>query len=86
MLLDAMLADELVRRNLDFAATLAADVDDLSPTEIIEGRICPVDEASAHHSPGVECGGSGGSLLMRHLVSRIRSRIALARRHCCSEP
>jgi hypothetical protein len=29
-------------------------------------------------SPGVECGGSGGSLLMRHLVNRIRSRILLA--------
>ena len=36
VLLDAMLADELVRRNLDFAAALAAHVDDLSPAEIIE--------------------------------------------------
>lgn len=34
----------------------------------------------ASHFPNVECGGSGGSLLMRHLLSRMRSRIALARK------
>jgi hypothetical protein len=77
--LDAMLADQLIRRNLDFTTTLAAHVDDFSSAEIIEGRIRAIDEAAAHHSPGVECGGSGGSLLMRHLVIRIRCRIALAR-------
>jgi hypothetical protein len=54
MLLNAMLADELVGRNLYLAAALASHVDDLAPTEIIKCRICPVDEASAHHSPGVE--------------------------------
>jgi len=49
-----MLTDELVGRNLDFAAAVATDVDDFPPAEIIEGRICPIDEAAAHHSPGVE--------------------------------
>ena len=38
------------------------------------------ESRGAIYSPGVECGGSGGSLLMRHLVSRIRSRIALAKK------
>jgi hypothetical protein len=54
MLLDAMLADDLVGRNLHLSAALAADVDDLSPAEIIKRRIGPVDEAASHHSPGVE--------------------------------
>jgi hypothetical protein len=79
MFLNAMLADELVGRNLHFAAALAPHVDDLAPTEIIKRRVCPVDEASAHHSPGVEWGGSGGRLIMSHRVSFIRSRIAAAR-------
>jgi hypothetical protein len=54
MLLDAMLADEPKGRNLHFTTTLASHVDDLSPAEIIERRICSIDEAPAHHSPGVE--------------------------------
>jgi hypothetical protein len=74
-----MLADELVGRNLYLAAAFAPHVDDLAPTEIIKRRVCPVDEASAHHSPGVECGGSGGRLMMSHRASFIRSMIAVAR-------
>jgi hypothetical protein len=31
-----------------------AHADDLSSSEIIERRICAIDEATAHHSPGVE--------------------------------
>jgi hypothetical protein len=80
MLLNAILADQLIRRNLHLSAAFAAHADDLSPAEIIERRICPIDEAAVHQSPGVECGSSGGSLLIRHLVSRIRSRIVLAKK------
>ena len=54
VLQDPMLADQLVRRNLYLTSALTPHVDDLSPAEIIESRICPIDEAAAHHSPGVE--------------------------------
>jgi hypothetical protein len=39
-------------------------------TKVIEDRVGRIMEAAGHHSPGVECGGSGGFLLMRHLLSR----------------
>jgi hypothetical protein len=78
MLLDAMLADEPEGRNLDLAPTLAPHIDDFAPAKIVECGICPIDEAASHHSPGVECGGSGGRLTISHRVSRIRSMIAAA--------
>jgi hypothetical protein len=43
-----MLADQLIRRNLDLAAALAAQIDYLAPAEIIEGRIRPIDEGAGH--------------------------------------
>jgi len=74
--LDVMLAGDLIGRNLDLSAALAMQVDHLPPAEIIERRICVIDEATAHHSPDVECGEPAASLMVRHLASRIRSRIA----------
>jgi hypothetical protein len=36
---DAMLADQLERRNLDFAPALATDVDHFATAEIVEGWV-----------------------------------------------
>jgi hypothetical protein len=35
-----------VSRNMDFTPTLASHVDDRSPTWIIEGPVCAIDEAA----------------------------------------
>jgi hypothetical protein len=74
-----MLADQLEWSNLNLAAALAAKVDDLSPAKIVERRIRSVYETSGHHSPSVECGGSGSRLITSHRVSRKRSTMAVAR-------
>lgn len=46
---DAMPADQLMGRNLDLAATLAAHVDHFAPAEIIKGPACPIDVGAGHH-------------------------------------
>jgi hypothetical protein len=78
---DAVVAYEFVRRDLDLAPALASHADAFAPAEIIERRISATGWSAAlgHHSPSVECGGFGGSLVMRHLLSRICATIAVAR-------
>jgi hypothetical protein len=76
--LDAMLADQPIGRNLDFAAALASHVDDLAAAEVVESGICAIDEAAGHHSPGVECGGFGGSLARPHVLNRRAATISRA--------
>ena len=74
MLLDAMLADQLIRRNLRLAAALAPDIDDLAPAEIIEGRIFG-DWGNEFIGAPAQCNTSASTPV---LVLNIEARLSMA--------
>jgi hypothetical protein len=45
VLLHAMLADQLIWRNLDLATALAPQIDGFASAQVIEGRVGAIDEA-----------------------------------------